>query len=407
MSRSNLIVGLDIGTTKACAVVGEVTEGKVNILGVGTHPCHGLRKGVVNNIESTCASIERALEQAEERSGCEIKSVYVGITGWQIKSLMSHGVAALRDGAVGKHDLERVMEAANAVVIPSDREVLHVLPCAYRVDGQVLNEPLGRQGVRFEVNCHVVTSASASVDNVIECCNLSGLNVEAVVFEPLASSRSVLADDKGAGAVAMLDIGGGTSDMILFENGSVYHSLVIPLGGNHLTSDIAQVLKIPMKPTAENLKLAHGVALRELADGREIEVPIEGEREPRRISQAVLADIIEHRMEEMLRLVRTELQNAGFGERSDSEVILTGGCAMLAGIERLAERVFNLPVRIGVPRGFGGKVKDVDSPLYATGVGLVLYGAQNHGTPSRFALRQSVSIENVVSRVRSWFAGFL
>ena len=407
MSRSDLIVGLDVGTTKVCAVVAEVTDTGVNILGIGSHPCRGLRKGVVNNIESTTASIIKALEQAEAHSGCEIHSVYVGITGWQIKSLMSHGVAALKSGKVGKREMDRVMEAASAVVIPSDREVIHVLPCEYRVDGKSQSQPLGMEGVRFEVNCHVVTSVSASVDNILECCRAAGLHVEEVVFEPLASYRSVLTEAEQQQGVAMLDMGGGTSDLVIIRNGSVVFSTVIPLGGYHMTNDIAQVLKIPADPTAEMLKLKYGMALRELTDDQLVEIRVPDEPEPRVIAKQVLAEIIENRAEEMLRLVRVEVENSGFEQDAETGIVLTGGCSLLPGIDRMAERVFRIPARTGNPIGLGGKVKDIDNPRYATGTGLVLHGAMTNRKNGSNPIAKRVRIDGMISRMKEWISGFL
>lgn len=403
MSRPRLIVGLDIGTTKVCAIVGEVNGDGVKVIGMGSHPSRGLRKGVVNNIESTCASIEAAVADAEQTSGIDIHSAYVGMTGWQVKSLMSHGVAALRKGVVEPVDFERVMEAASAVVIPNDREVIHVLPCEYIVDGKVAKEPLGKSGVRFEVNCHVVTGEITSLDNIYECCRETGLYVEEIVFEPLASAYSVLIPKEKEQGVAMIDIGGGTSDLVIVSGGSVIHSAVIPLGGNHVTNDIAQVLKIPVFPTAEFLKLNHGVALCELAGAGEIEVEIPGDRVVQFVKEDLLAEIIEKRVEEMLRLVEAEISGSGFEEEVRTGIVLTGGSSLLKGIDILAERVFQLPVRIGRPSEFGRDFPEIDSPVFSTAIGLILHGLNSSQKRGKGGSRSPMGIDNVISRMKKWF----
>jgi len=405
MSRSRLVVGLDIGTTKVCAIVSEVDENGLKIIGMGSHPSRGLRKGVVNNIESTCASIEAAVADAEQESGVDIHSVFVGMTGWQVKSIMSHGVAALRKGEVGKVDFDRVMEAASAVVIPNDREVIHVLPCEYIVDDKVEKDPLGHKGVRFEVNCHVVTSESTSIDNIFECCRETGLYVEQIVFEPLAGAQSVLTKGEKEEGVAMIDIGGGTCDLVIVSGGAVIHSAVIPLGGVHITNDIAQVLKVPVTPTAEMLKLLHGVALQEMAGLGEIEVEIPGQRIVQFVKEDLLAQIIEKRVEEMLRLVEAEIANSGFEEGVRTGIVLTGGSSLLKGMDQLAQRVFQLPVRIGRPGNFANDFPQIDNPIYSTAVGLVLHGQKGGSKRSALSIKDRIGIDGVISRMKRWFGG--
>lgn len=408
MNRSSIIVGLDIGTTKVCAIVGELHPEGIKIIGIGTHPSRGLRKGVVNNIESTCASIEKAVEEAEIHSDCEINSVFVGITGWQIKSMMSHGVAALKENAVGKKDVDRVMEAASAVVIPKDRQVIHVLPCEYIVDGKARKRPIGKTGVRFEVNCHVVTSARASVENLCECCRQTGLYVENVIFEPLASAMAVLSDDERTNGVAMIDIGGGTSDMVIVRNGAVVHSAVIPLGGNHLTNDISQVLKIPPKPTAELLKQRYSAALSSLIlEDQEIEVEVPGLREVRFVSQRILAEITENRMEEMFRLIHSEMESSGFADEAQTGIVLTGGTTLLAGTEKLAEEVFRMPSRIGLPKGVFGKENVIGNPQFSTAVGLLLYGAKQVEKSGQGYTGERTGLDQMLVRVKKWIANLI
>lgn len=408
MNQSSIIVGLDIGTTKVCAIVGEIQPEGIKVIGVGTHPSRGLRKGVVNNIESTCNSLEKAVEEAEIHSDCEIHSVFVGITGWQIKSMMSHGVVALRENVVVKKDVERVMEAASAVVIPGDRQVIHVLPCEYIVDGKARQRPIGKSGVRFEVNCHVVTSVRASVENLYECCRQTGLYVENVVFEPLASAMAVLSDDERENGVAMIDIGGGTSDLVILRNGAVVHSAVIPLGGNHLTNDISQVLKIPPRPTAELLKQRYSAALSSLIlEDREIEVEVPGLREVRYVSQRILAEITENRLEEMFRLIRSEMESSGFAEEAQTGIVLTGGTTLLAGTEKLAEEVFQMPARIGLPKGVFGIENEISNPQFSTAVGLLLHGAKHVGKNGRGYSGERIGLDQMLVRMKKWIANLI
>lgn len=405
MAKSEMIVGLDIGTTKICAVVGEVDGGSVNIVGIGTSPSTGLRKGVVVNIEQTVQSIKRALEEAELMAGCEIRSVYAGIAGSHIKGFNSHGVIAVKGGEVTSRDIERVLDAAKAVAIPLDREVIHILPQEYIVDDQTgIVDPLGMAGVRLEVKVHIVTGAVTSAQNIIKSCHKSGLDVEDIVLEALASSKAVLTDEEREIGVALVDIGGGTSDIIIFHGNSIKHTGVVPLGGANLTNDIAFGLRTPTQ-AAERIKVRYGCALAELVREDEIiDVPGVGGREPRRLSRQVLAEICEPRMEEMLMLVDQELVRSGYKHLIGAGVVLTGGASRIEGIETLGERIFNLPTRTGSPMGVGGLKDVVDNPMYATAVGLLLYGAEKHGHENRIRIRDTNIFHTILSRMKKWFA---
>ncbi len=405
MARSEMIVGLDIGTTKICAVVGEVDSGGVNIVGIGTSPSTGLRKGVVVNIEQTVQSIKRALEEAELMAGCEIRSVYAGIAGSHIKGFNSHGVIAVKGGEVTARDIERVLDAAKAVAIPLDREVIHILPQEYIVDDQTgIVDPLGMAGVRLEVKVHIVTGAVTSAQNIVKSCHKSGLDVEDIVLEALASSKAVLTDEEREIGVALVDIGGGTSDIIIFHANSIKHTGVVPLGGANLTNDIAFGLRTPTQ-AAERIKVRYGCALAELVREDEIiDVPGVGGREPRQLSRLVLAEICEPRMEEMLMLVDQELVRSGYKHLVGAGVVLTGGASRIEGIEALGERIFNLPTRTASPMGVGGLKDVVDNPMYATAVGLLLYGAEKHGQENRIRIRDTNVFHTILSRMKKWFA---
>lgn len=376
--KDNIIVGLDIGTTKVCAIVGEVNDDRLDIVGVGTAPSKGLRKGAVVHIDGTVESIRRAIEEAELMAGCEISEVYTGIAGGHIKGFNSHGIVAVKDREVRAEDVQRVIDAARAVAIPMDREVIHVIPQEFIVDDQEgVRDPLGMTGVRLEARVHIVTAAVTSAQNIVRSCHQAGVQVADIGLQQLASADAVLSNDEKELGVALVDIGGGTTDICIFQEGSIVHTAVLGLGGHHLTADIAQGLRTP-RDEAERLKHKFGCALTSLVAADEaMEVPSVGGRAPRSLSRQVLAEIIEARMEEILLLVKRELDVAGVFEGLHSGIVLTGGAAMLRGIAELAEDIFDLEVRRGSPEGIGGLSNVVKSPKFATAVGLTLYGARN------------------------------
>lgn len=375
--RDEIIVGLDIGTTKIAAIVGEITEDGLDIIGVGTAPSRGLRKGVVVNIDSTVQAIHQAITEAENMAGCEISTVYAGIAGGHIRGLNSHGIVAVKDREVRDSDLARVNDAAKAVAIPMDREVLHVLPQQYIVDDQDgIRSPLGMAGVRLESKVHIVTTSVTSAQNVVKCANRCGLEVAEVVLEPLASAEAVLEDDERELGVALVDIGGGTSDIVIYADGAIVHSAVLPLGGSHVTNDIAVGLRTPLM-AAEKIKKKYGCALESLlGDDETMEVPSVGGREPQVLSRKLLVKIVQPRMEEIFDHVRRELGRSGYLESIAAGVVLTGGQTILQGVPELAEDVLELPSRRGGPRNVGGLTDVVRSPEYSTGVGLVRFGTR-------------------------------
>ena len=406
MAKSDLIVGLDLGTTKICAVVGDLSseEGLVDVVGIGTSPSTGLRKGVVVNIEQTVQSIQKALEEAEMMAGCEIRSVYAGIAGSHIKGFNSHGIIAVKGGEVTAKDIERVIDAARAVAIPLDREVIHTLPQEYIVDEQRgIADPLGMAGVRLEVKVHIVTGAVSSAQNIVRSCHRAGLDVEDIVLESIASAKAVLTQEEREIGVALVDIGGGTTDLAIFNNDSIKHTSVLAIGGTNLTSDIAFGLRTPMA-AAEKIKLKYGCALTDLIQEDEIiEVPSVGGRPPRRLSRHILAEICEPRVEEMLALVDQELIKSGYKKTIGAGVVLTGGASMIEGMQELAEQIFNLPTRIGYPVEVGGLKDVVNSPMYATAVGLLMYGAEKESSGQRFRIRDTRVFNRILSRMRKWF----
>ena len=406
MSRrgEELLVGLDIGTTKICAVVAEETENGIEIVGIGTHPSHGLRRGVVVDIDSTVRSIKHAVEEAEMMAACEITSVYAGIAGGHLRGFNSNGVVAVKDGEVRDHDIKRVIDAAKAVAIPLDREVIHVIPQEFIIDGQDgILEPLGMHGVRLEAHVHMVTAAVTSAQNIVKCANQAGLNVCDIVLEPLASAQAVLGADERDLGVCMIDIGGGTTDIAVFAEGSIKTTAVLALGGYHLSNDIAVGLRTPFDE-AERIKKKFGVAsARYLASDDVLTVPSVGGRRPREISRKILCEIIEPRVEEMLCLARQEIAKSGLDREIPSGVVLTGGAACLNGIEELAEEIFEAPVRLGMPCNVGGLQDIVHSPMYATGVGLVQFGLGQRPAPaSRFRIRDDSIFGRVKRRMRDW-----
>lgn len=406
-TKPDIIVGLDIGTTKIAVIVAErAPGGKIDIIGIGTHPSHGLRKGMVINIDATVTSIRRAVEEAELMAGCPISTVYAGIAGSHIKGFNSHGIVAIKNKEVSARDVERVIDAARAVAIPMDREILHILPQEYIVDEQDgIREPIGMSGVRLEAKVHIVTGSVSSAQNIVKCANRVGLNVADIVLEPIASAEAVLSAEEKELGVAMLDMGGGTTDLTIFHSGAVKHTAVLPLGGNHITNDIAAGLRTPSS-AAEEIKRRYGCAMSSLVQSNEtMEVPSTGGRDPRPEHRTLLAEIIEPRMEEIFTLVHRELIKSGFDEFLTSGIVLCGGSVLLEGTPELAEQIFNLPVRRGYPTGVGGLVDVVNSPAFATGVGLVLYGARE----GEFGETRS-SNRNIFDRVRTrmveWFANY-
>ncbi len=402
----NLIVGLDIGTTKICCIVGNMTEEGLEVVGIGTSLSKGLRKGVVINIESTVSAIQKAIREAELMAGCEIKSVFAGIAGGHIKGLNSQGVIAIKNREVTSEDLQRVIDAAKAIAIPMDREVMHILPQEFIIDDQDgIREPLGMSGVRLEAKVHIVTGAVASAQNIIKSCNRAGADVADIVLEQLASSEAVLSSDEKELGVALVDIGGGTSDIAIFSEGAIKHTSVLSIGGDHLTNDIAVGLRTPMAE-AEKIKQAYGCCLTSMVGKDEtIEVPSVGGREARILSRQLLAEILEPRVEEIFSLVNREIIKSGYGDLIASGVVITGGSAILSGMPELAEQVFNLPVRRGNPLDIGGLTDVVNSPIYATGVGLVKYGSQNTKVQN-FKIGEKNVFERVSQRMKEWFSEF-
>ncbi len=403
--QSRRIVGLDIGTSKVAAVVGEQAPGgELEVIGIGSHPSNGLRKGVVVNIESTVQSIQRAVEEAELMVGGEIESVYAGIAGSHVRGMNSHGIVAVRDREVYPQDIERVIDAAQAVAIPADQKLLHVLPQEYLVDSQEgVKEPLGMSGVRLEAKVHLVHCAANAVQNVEKCIERCGLVVDDIILEQLASSYATLSDDERNLGVCLVDIGGGTTDIAVFTDGAIRHTSVIPIAGDQVTNDIAMTLRTPT-PHAEEIKVKWACALTQLAKPTEtIRVPGVGDRPPRELSRQTLAEVVESRYEELFRLVQRELQRSGFEQLIASGVVLTGGAAKMEGVVELAEEVFHMPVCLAVPSGVAGLTDIVRNPIYATGVGLLMYGWREeleHGGKS--AARKSV-----LARMKNWISNNL
>jgi len=399
----NLIVALDIGTSKVAALVAELrADGSLEILGMGGHESKGLKKGVVVNIEATVHAVQRALEEAELMADCKITSAFTGIAGNHIKSFNSTGMVAIKDREVGALDVERAIETAKAVNIPTDQQILHVLRQEFIIDGQGdVREPIGMSGVRLEVKVHIVTGAVSAAQNIVKCVRRCGLEVNDLILQPLASSRAVLSEDEKDLGVCMIDIGGGTSDIAVFTHGAIRHTAVIPIAGDQITNDIAMALRTPTAD-AENIKVRQGVALRQLADPNEmIEVPGIGDRGPRVMSRQTLAEVIEPRVEELFSLVQQVLRESGFEELLSSGVVLTGGSAVMQGMVELGEEIFHMPVRVGLPKYSGGLADVVRNARYATAVGLLLEGVQQvrQGQLSR----QDGSVRAVLGRMREWF----
>jgi cell division protein FtsA len=406
-SDRNLLVGLDIGTSKVVAIVGEIkTDGALEIIGIGSHPSRGLKKGVVVNIESTVQSIQRAVEEAELMAGCEIHSVYAGIAGSHVRSLNSHGIVAIKDKEVVQGDVERVIDAAKAVAIPADQKILHVLPQEYIIDSQEgIRDPIGMSGVRLEAKVHIVTGADSAAQNIVKCVQRCGLAVDDIVLEQLASSYAVLTEDEKDLGVCVVDIGGGTTDIAVFGGGAIRHTAVIPIAGDQVTNDIAVSMRTPTQ-YAEDIKIKYACALSQLANPDEtIEVPSVGDRPPRRLARQTLAEIVEPRYEELFGLIRDELRRAGLEEQVATGIVLTGGSAKMEGAIELAEEVFHMPVRLGVPQYVSGLVDVVSNPIHATGVGLLLYAKSNLDSQRMEAPLLAGGMKNVFERMKAWFQG--
>ena len=403
-----LIVGLDIGTSKVVAIVGEISlDGDIEIVGIGSSPSKGMKKGVVVNIESTVQSIQRAAEEAELMAGCQIHSVYVGIAGSHIRSLNSHGIVAIKDKEVYRADLERVIDAAQAVAIPADQKILHILPQEYVIDDQGgIKEPLGMSGVRLEAKVHLVTCAVNAAQNIEKCIRRCGLEVEEIILEQLASSYSVLTDDERELGVCMVDIGGGTTDIAIFTEGSIRHTGVIPIAGDQVTNDIAMALRTPTQH-AEEIKIKYACALTQLAGPDEtIKVPSVGDRPPRDLSRQSLAEVVEPRYDELFTLVQAELRRSGYEDMVPAGVVLTGGTSKMEGVVELAEEIFHMPVRVGYPQTVRGLNDIVRNPIYATSVGLLQYGMEHRNDGGKTSsAKSSGTSESFWSRVKVWLQG--
>ncbi len=406
-SAGNMIVGLDIGTSKVVAIVGEITMGGgIDIVGIGSHRSRGLKKGAVVNIESTVESIQRAIEEAELMAGCEIHSVYAGIAGSHIRSMNSHGIVAIRDGEVLRPDVDRVIDAAQAVAIPADQKVLHILPQEFIIDSQEgVKEPLGMSGVRLEAKVHLVTCAINAVQNIEKCIKRCGLETDEIILEQLASSYAVLTDDEKELGVCLIDIGGGTTDIAVFTQGAIRHTGVIPIAGDQVTNDIAMALRTPTEH-ADELKIKYACALAQLANADEtIQVPSVGDRPSRELSRQALAEVVEPRYDELFTLVEAELRRSGYADLLAAGIVLTGGTSKMEGVVELAEEIFHSPVRVGMPYSVSGLVDIVKNPIYSTGVGLLLYGLKQHQDGRGIGTAKREAATPFFERIKNWFQG--
>lgn len=400
-TERNVIVGLDIGTSKVAAIVGEINEnGDVEVIGIGSTPSRGLKKGVVINLESTVNSIQRAVEEAELMAGCEITSVYAGIAGSHIKSLNSHGIVAIRDKEVSQYDIDRVIDSARAVAIPADQKIIHILPQEFIIDLQAgIKEPIGMSGIRLEAKVHMVTGSVSAAQNIIKCIRRCNLEVDDIVLEQLASCSSVLTDDEKELGVCLIDIGGGTTDIAIFSQGAIKHTAVIPIAGDQVTNDVAVALRTPTQ-NAEEIKREHACALTQLADANEmIEVASIGDRPSRQISKQNLAEIIEPRYEELMLLVQAELRRSGYEGLITAGIILTGGSSKVVGLVELAEEIFHMPVRLGVPQHVMGLTDVVQNPVHSTGVGLLLFGRDHLASGDHLVETGN----GLFARMKAWF----
>lgn len=407
MGRSTVIVGLDLGTTKIAAIVAEVSEkGEVNVVGVGTSPSDGLRRGVVVNLEKTVNSVKKAVHEAELMAGVRVDEVYAGIAGDHIRSINSRGVIAVtRSGnEIGQSDVHRVIEQARAVAIPIDREIIHVIPQEFVVDDQTgIKDPVGMAGVRLEAVVHIVTGAVTSAQNIYKSIDRAGMKIRDLVLQPLASSYAVLDPEERELGVAIIDIGGGTTDIAIFYDGSIRHTSVVGLGGSNITNDIAIGLRTP-RTRAEEIKMKYGSAMASLIDPEaKIKVPGVGGREEREVSAQVLGSIIEPRLEEILSLAHREIKKTDYADLLGAGVVLTGGTARMVGIAQLAEQIFDLPVKVGIPKGVGGLTDSVTDPLHATGVGLVLYGYENRFKGGLTGVTDHNLFDKIVDKMKNWF----
>jgi len=404
-SDNKMIVGLDIGTSKVVAIVGAITpEGQLEIVGIGSHRSNGLKKGVVVNIESTVLSIQRAIEEAELMAGCQIHSVYAGIAGSHIRSLNSHGIVAIRDREVFAQDLERVIDAAQAVAIPADQKILHILPQEFLIDDQDgVKEPLGMSGVRLEAKVHLVTCAVNAAQNIEKCIRRCGLEVEDIILEQLASSYSVLTDDEKELGVCVVDIGGGTTEIAIFKDGAIRHTGVIPIAGDQVTNDIAMALRTPT-PNAEEIKIKYACALAKLTSPDEtIKVPSVGDRQPRDLSRQALAEVVEPRYDELFTLIQAELRRSGYEDLIAAGIVLTGGTSKMEGVIELAEEIFHMPVRLGAPQNIRGLSDIVNNPIYSTGVGLLIYAMKQQQGSSRASTTAKESQGSIFSKIKKIF----
>jgi cell division protein FtsA len=402
-TERNLIVGLDIGTTKVAAIVGEITsEGNIEVIGIGQTPSRGLKKGVVVNLESTVNSIQRAIEEAELMAGCQIKSVFAGIAGSHIKSLNSHGIVAIKDKEVTQYDIDRVIDSARAVAIPADQKILHILPQEFVIDQQEgIKEAIGMSGIRLEAKVHMVTSSVSAQQNIIKCIRRCALEVDDIVLEQLASCNAVLTEDEKELGVCLIDIGGGTTDIAVFVDGAIKHTAVIPIAGDQVTNDIAVALRTPTV-NAEDIKRKYACALTQLANVEgTIDVPSIGDRGPRKISMQNLAEIIEPRYEELLMLVQSELRRSGYEELIAAGIVLTGGSSKVTGLIELAEEIFHMPVRMGIPQNVMGLPEVVRNPIYSTGIGLLIYGKEHQ------SYGRNIEVEGTSwwAKIKNWFQG--
>ena len=402
----NLIVGLDIGTSKIVTIVAELLpEGVLKVIGIGQHVSRGLKKGVVVNIDSTMQAIQRSIEEAELMADCKINTVFTGIAGGHIKSLNSHGMVKIKDAEVSQMDVDRVVETARAVALPADQQILHILTQEFIIDGQDdVREPLGMSGMKLEVKVHIVTGAVAAAQNIVKCIKRCGLEVSDLILQPLASSIAVLTEDEKELGVCLVDIGGGTTDIAVFKNGSIRHTAVIAIAGDQMTNDVAVAFRTPTQ-SAEEIKIKHGCALRQLADAREVvEVPGVDGRDARQLSIQTLAEVIEPRVVELYELVLQELRRSGMEEMIASGIVITGGSAMMRGMMELGEEIFHMPVRLGMPRYVGGLSEVVSNPRYATAVGLILMGKQQLERQITGQMESS-SIGRIFDKMKSWFQG--
>lgn len=403
----DLLVGIDIGTSKVVTLVGEaMDDGVINIIGHGSHPSQGLKRGVVVNIESTVQSIQRSVEDAELMAGCEIYSAFTGIAGSHIRSLNSHGIVAIRDREVSQTDVDRVLDAAKAIAIPADQKILHVLAQEFIIDNQdSIREPIGMSGVRLEAKVHIVTGAVSAAQNILKCMKRCGITAKDIVLEQFASSQAVLTDDEKLLGICMIDIGGGTSDVAIFTEGAIRHTAVIPIAGDQVTNDIAIALRTPTRH-AEEIKIKYGCAIQDLVEATQmVDLPVIGDRPGKRIPQRALAEVVEARYEELFMLALREIQRSNLYDKLAAGIVLTGGASKVIGAQELAERIFKLPVRIGNPQNIVGMPNIINNPIYATGVGLLVYAHKHCQTQQQETVMNQPSVKTMWSRMRSWFQG--